>query len=274
MKKIIILIVILSTTFILSACLSFSQHPLEDGRYEIQRITIGDHAVARSHNAWQAFSSMTIDIDGRNFTFDNAGLDEPITGQWRVMNGFFEQRNSSTGNLWVRENGTAASGYMSTRVSEGYIVFTSYEGSEIARIFRDEVRVYLGISTSNIAEYLVGQWRLISHQYNDVVILPGDDEWIFNYRLEFDGNSFVKNEFWRHYSIANENNDWTSQGYWSVEGRNTLRLIQINFNGYAMFDFVSIKTVVSVNQTTLVLSYQRVIGDQFFVYTDTFIRVG
>ena len=113
-RKIIIVVllaIVMATVSVLAAC--FNSTTLEDGAYRIERIVYNTEEVARGNALWDMRDNLLFVVSGSTVTISGQGVSKTV--EYRVRNGYLEQRELSS-SVWIRENGSAASMFASTRV--------------------------------------------------------------------------------------------------------------------------------------------------------------
>jgi len=152
-KLLITLMLTLSLAFIsvmaLAGCGLFSSTTLEDGVYRIDRIYINGERITSAHTHWAALNSSQWTIEGNQatLTITPPGLPSSSTTiDHRIRGGYLEQRHTTyTAGRWTRENGSAASEFVSTRVENGEIVVRYGSPSALAIFFGGRVYIYYSL---------------------------------------------------------------------------------------------------------------------------------
>jgi len=129
---------------------------LENGTYNVDRVYINGNVVGSGHRVFSELAGAvgTWVIDGNQATFSHRSLPgfsaNSLTVEFRVRGGFLEQRCANlTNNMWIRENGSAASAYISTRVEDGQIVVRFGEESDPGRRFGGRVYIFYTLAVAS-----------------------------------------------------------------------------------------------------------------------------
>jgi len=247
---------------------------LEDGTYTVDRIYINGVRVADTHAVWSTLAAAngTWVIDGQDATFSHSALQgvpaNSMTVRYRIRGGYLEQRSPAmNNNRWTRENGSAASGFTSTRVEDGQIVVRFGVGSAAARVLGGRVYVFYAIeggaydSGPSVSLAIAGRWNLTETYYGEVTTRPGDLLWIFEYFISFSGTetsgTFTEVNFWNPIEMS---------GTWTLNGSSLV--LTLTGEDAGTFAFASQRTI-SISGNTMTMTYNR---PMFGMYRHTFVR--
>ena len=120
--SLLVAVVMIGVALPLTGCFGPSVSYLDNGTYTLNRTYLGDTRLTQG-TEFDQVRDVTWRVEGRYIFVTNPVI--PIT-DWqirhRIVDGYLEQRELVSGSQWIRENGSAASGFVSTRVENGEIV--------------------------------------------------------------------------------------------------------------------------------------------------------
>lgn len=272
----------LSLSVVGFAC-ALSSSTLADGTYRIDRIYVNGNRITETHALWAGLNTSYFVVNGSSLTINvEAVMTLSMTVQHRVRGGYLEQRHAMyTNNQWIRENGTAPSGFVSSRVENGEIVMRHGTASQLG--IASGGRVYFFYNRNVTApddnngnedgdtsylEQLLGRWYL-HVQYTTPQFgytRPGDALWMGEYFIEFNADrTFTELNFW-HYPFE-------VSGAFTIDG---LRITLATNSPTGGITFVPTRTIEFSQDThgapILTMRYTRVGVPTTLNYTNTFMR--